>query len=483
MHEILSSSPSMVDSSTPIDKDPEPSYYYGQNDFYYQNPAVAAAVLNQHYQYSNSAFSLNSLVEGADQPVLANQLHKPVHFNWQSTPNMSKNSSPNTNPTNTSSSSDSDYFNPAGYQEPSKYQQQGVFGSSRHPAPPAAFAHTNFYHYDQYQRQCGYYSSPKYEDMDVKQSKLVSSSPKCEQAASQALSSSSSCSFTSSPNSNKNTSTPTTVSSQNANVSSTSAPNAPPDSFEWMKPVKSAPNGKTRTKDKYRVVYSEPQRVELEKEFLFSKYITIKRKAELSQVLSLSERQIKIWFQNRRAKERKTNRKQKMSQQENVTSTTKSVKNEYSDDEMEEEYEESVNGDESNEAKSEMADKKSSSVSQSGLGLPTSKNPQCPVYPGQSFGQSQFCQPIYNQYSPANSYQGFYQSPYSAYQQSFQADYSGFAAPGQPSDFNQMAPVQHNFQFSNSDYLMTRPGSSSLPQPAVNSSNSIIQVLSQFQSI
>jgi homeobox protein CDX1/4 len=51
--------------------------------------------------------------------------------------------------------------------------------------------------------------------------------------------------------------------------------------------------GKTRTKDKYRVVYSEPQRVELEKEFLYSKYITIKRKAELSQTLSLSERQVK----------------------------------------------------------------------------------------------------------------------------------------------------------------------------------------------
>lgn len=54
--------------------------------------------------------------------------------------------------------------------------------------------------------------------------------------------------------------------------------------------------GKTRTKDKYRVVYSEPQRVELEKEFLFSKYITIKRKAELSQVLNLSERQVCLDF-------------------------------------------------------------------------------------------------------------------------------------------------------------------------------------------
>lgn len=63
--------------------------------------------------------------------------------------------------------------------------------------------------------------------------------------------------------------------------------------------------GKTRTKDKYRVVYTDHQRVELEKEFYYSRYITIRRKAELATNLGLSERQVKIWFQNRRAKERK----------------------------------------------------------------------------------------------------------------------------------------------------------------------------------
>ncbi|KAJ8952439.1 hypothetical protein NQ318_014531 [Aromia moschata] len=68
--------------------------------------------------------------------------------------------------------------------------------------------------------------------------------------------------------------------------------------------------GKTRTKDKYRVVYTDHQRIELEKEFTFNnKYITIRRKSELATNLGLSERQIKIWFQNRRAKERKQNKK------------------------------------------------------------------------------------------------------------------------------------------------------------------------------
>lgn len=50
---------------------------------------------------------------------------------------------------------------------------------------------------------------------------------------------------------------------------------------------------KTRTNDKYRVVYSDHQRLELEREFHFSKYITIRRKAELAQALELSERQVR----------------------------------------------------------------------------------------------------------------------------------------------------------------------------------------------
>ncbi|XP_043854372.1 homeobox protein CDX-2 [Dromiciops gliroides] len=88
---------------------------------------------------------------------------------------------------------------------------------------------------------------------------------------------------------------------------------------EWMrKPTQPSLGGqvKTRTKDKYRVVYTDHQRLELEKEFHYSRYITIRRKAELAATLGLSERQVKIWFQNRRAKERKINKKKLQQQQQ-----------------------------------------------------------------------------------------------------------------------------------------------------------------------
>ncbi|XP_019489547.1 PREDICTED: homeobox protein CDX-4 [Hipposideros armiger] len=85
--------------------------------------------------------------------------------------------------------------------------------------------------------------------------------------------------------------------------------------YAWMRKSVQVP-GKTRTKEKYRVVYTDHQRLELEKEFHCNRYITIRRKSELAVNLGLSERQVKIWFQNRRAKERKIIKK-KISQFEN----------------------------------------------------------------------------------------------------------------------------------------------------------------------
>uniref|UniRef100_A0A0N5AW94 Homeobox domain-containing protein n=1 Tax=Syphacia muris TaxID=451379 RepID=A0A0N5AW94_9BILA len=58
-------------------------------------------------------------------------------------------------------------------------------------------------------------------------------------------------------------------------------------------------NVRVRTSEKYRMVYTDHQRLELEKEFLMSHFINAERKAQLSSSLQLTERQIKIWFQNR----------------------------------------------------------------------------------------------------------------------------------------------------------------------------------------
>lgn len=101
------------------------------------------------------------------------------------------------------------------------------------------------------------------------------------------------------------------------------SPTASKQIFPWMKESRQNPKPKTGSSSsgescagdksppgqasskRARTAYTSAQLVELEKEFHFNRYLCRPRRVEMASLLSLTERQIKIWFQNRRMKYKK----------------------------------------------------------------------------------------------------------------------------------------------------------------------------------
>lgn len=79
-----------------------------------------------------------------------------------------------------------------------------------------------------------------------------------------------------------------------------------------------------RKQKRIRTAFTSQQMMELEREFTLTRYLDRSRRIELAESLHLNERTIKIWFQNRRMKDKKDKAESLEEDEDEATSTTSS---------------------------------------------------------------------------------------------------------------------------------------------------------------